>query len=285
MFRRHPSIASDGTVAHGWGDPMEASEPAVSFEDFGWLDPAFIRDVLWKDLGKQHRLPEEYRIGLRTWAAAISHAPLTVANRLTANAPEDLRARIGSLIVYEKPSLEEASAAQKLVTALYGPDLLRHTRFAFGVREEHEAYGRLPRSELPEVLELQGLALLDTRGLEAAEQFANTAEPAYGLVPDLQALRRSYRRMMEHESDALRAVLGTPTQVALPTGRLHVVRARASDLLDSEYGSEALLELSRLLSTEGCLAVEDDPEQVERVVEGDRRFERRSERIAVLTLD
>ncbi len=263
---------------------MEGSEPAVSFEDFGWLDPVFIREVLWQDLGKQHRLPEEYRIGLRTWAAAISHAPLTVANRLTTNAPEELKARLGSLVVYEKPTLEEAAAAQRLVTELYGPDLLRQTRYAVAAREEHKSYGQPPTSELPEVLDVQGIALLDTRGVEAAEQFAGLAASAFGLLPDLAALRRVYRRMMDHESDALRAALGTPSQVALPTGRLHVVRSRASDLLDEGAGSEALLELSRVLSTDGCLVVEDEPEEIARVVNRYPRFERRSQRVAVLVL-
>ncbi|GMV37142.1 MAG: hypothetical protein AMXMBFR61_16500 [Fimbriimonadales bacterium] len=261
---------------------MEGLEAAVTFEDFGWLDPVFIREVLWKDLGKQHRLPEEYRIGLRTWAAAISHAPLAVANRLTINAPEELRVKLGSLVIYEKPTREEAVAAQRLITELYGPDLMRHTRFAFAVREESRVYGKPTASKLPEVLDLHDVALLDTRGVEAAEQFAGAANPAYGLVSDLAALRSVYRLMMEHESDALRAALGTPSQVALPTGRVHVVRARASDLLQAEAGSEALLELSRVLSTDGCLAVEDEPEEIARVVAKHPRFERRSQVIAVL---
>jgi len=125
--------------------------------------------------------------------------------------------------------------------------------------------------------------LLDTRGVEAAEQFADSASAVYGLLPDLSALRMVYRRIMEHETDVIRVAIGTPTQVALPTGRLHVVRARASDLLDVESGSDALLELSRVLGRGGHLAVEDEPSEVEQVVERYSKFERRAPRVAVLS--
>jgi hypothetical protein len=244
---------------------MDTTDVRVTFDDLGLLDPAVIRTKVWTDLFKQHRIPEAYRLSLRTWAQAIAQSNLLVANRLMLAAPANTRARIGAMVVYQATKPEEGRSARELIATLYKYDIMR-VKDPLRASEEKGRYGsaRTP-SEIVNHVDLRERVMLDTQGVASATQFVDQAAIVYSRVPDLEELQRVYRTVMDMPNDVLRVVVGGCDAIELPTGRLDYIRAKPSEISRVKDGRRCLDEFMRVLRPGGLLFIEGAEKDVARL--------------------
>jgi hypothetical protein len=255
---------------------MEQQELKLTFDDFALFEPEELKGRIWKDLGRQHRIPEAYRVTTSLWASALTHANLRVSNRLMACAPAELRARIGSLVVYHPVTPAESLRAQEQILDLYRYDLA-NTRYPGRVQERRSGYGsKGPETELRKHFEIGGRVLLDTRGVPSAAGFASEASVAYGLEPDYAHLQRVFRTVMDFPDDGLRAVVGSCDDLDLPTGRLDFLRAKPSDF-GRDTGQRITREFERVVHAGGTIVVEGTAQEIDRFLEGQREYTRHSD--------
>jgi hypothetical protein len=255
---------------------MEQQELKLSFDDFALFEPEELRGRIWRDLGRQHRIPEEYRVTTSLWASALTHANLRVSNRLMAGAPAELRARIGSLVVYHPVTPAESLRAQEQILDMYRYDLA-NTRYPGRVQERKAGYAsKGPETELPKHFDIGGRVLLDTRGVQSAVSFASVASAAYGLEPDYAHLQRMFRTVMDYPDDGLRMVVGGCDSLDLPTGRLDFVRAKPGDF-GRDVGQRTMREFERVVHAGGSIVVEATAPEIERFLESQREFTRHSD--------
>jgi hypothetical protein len=199
-------------------------------------------------------------------------------------APSDLRARIGSLVVYHPTTVAESLRAQEQILELYRVDLA-NVRYPGRVQERRAGYGaKAPETELNTRFPIAGRVILDTRGVHGAVQFADSAAVAYGLEPDYAHIQRVYRTVMDYPDDSLRVALGTCDDVDLPTGRLDYVRAKPGDFGKDGTSSRAMREFERAVHVGGTIIVEGPAQEVDRFLESRRDFRRHSETCVSLTL-
>lgn len=243
---------------------MSMESAKVTFDDFALLEAKDIREKVWDDLSRQHRIPEPYRVTTSMWAEALSNANLRVANKLMLNAPPKARDRIGSLIIFQKTPPSASREAQQRILDVYRYDLLA-VRYPEAVAEETRPYNaRVTQSELPKHFRVDGRVLLDTDGIRGAAQFSSSAGLAYGLESNAECLRKVYRTIMSDKDDALRAVVGESRAIELPTGRIDVLRARVADFT-GDCAKASVAEFSRLVHPAGLVFVEGSLGEMERL--------------------
>ncbi len=249
---------------------METTQYDISFDDFANMDPLLIRDKIWKDFTRQHRIPEAYRISTSQWAAALAHAKVRVANVLMSAASPDLRSKIASIVIYHPTALNESLEAQAQIANLYRFDLIP-VRYPYAIHELKTQYD-VPSiaSEISKHVNFRDAVLLESSGVAAATQFRE-ASLIFAIEQDYEQIQRAYRMVMDDPDDVLRVIVFDSDPLDIATGRLDFVHARPEDFR-GDGAKFHMSEFIRVLHSGGKLCVEGARAEIEKVLQRHSEF-------------